>query len=112
MSKLLTEIVQWRGVRVQVQFYFTPGCPETGPSYASGGEPETYPEIDTQRAWIVDDDDKHIGFLCAELRPIFDEDVYHDLVASAAYQLTPDADAARDAANDEVWSDAHVGNEP
>lgn len=29
-----------------ITYTFTPGCPETGPSYASGGEPATGPEIE------------------------------------------------------------------
>ncbi len=94
--KLLTEVVVWRGMNVEVQFYFTPGSPETGPTYDSGGEPETYPEIDTQRAWIVDDDHQHIGFLRADLRRAFDEDVYGALVTSANEQLSPDPDARND----------------
>ena len=95
--KLLTETVQWRGVNVEVQFFFTAGSPETGPSHASGGDPATAAEIDTQRAWIVDDDGEHIGFLRADLRREFDQYAYAVLVRSAVDQLAPDPDDARDA---------------
>lgn len=93
--KLLTETVQWRGVNVEVQFTFTPGCPEQGPSYASGGEPATAPEIEIEHAFIVDDDGEHIGFLRPDMCRAFDEYAYHELVASAAEQLEPDPDHDR-----------------
>lgn len=31
---------------LRIHYLFTPGCPETGPSYASGGEPASGPEIE------------------------------------------------------------------
>ncbi len=31
---------------VEIKFNFVPGCPETGPTYASGGEPATPDEIE------------------------------------------------------------------
>ena len=31
---------------VEIEFNFVPGCPETGPSYSSGGEPATPDEIE------------------------------------------------------------------
>lgn len=96
MTHLLTETIHWRGVNVEVQFYFTPGSPETGPSYASGGEPAVAPEIDTQRAWIVGDDGEHIGYLRADLRRAFDQHAYSELVTSAVDQCTPDPDRERE----------------
>lgn len=36
-------------VEVEVSYTLTPGCPEQGPSYASGGQPAEYPAIDDIR---------------------------------------------------------------
>jgi hypothetical protein len=33
-------------IEVRIWFTFIPGCPEQGPSYASGGEPATAPEVE------------------------------------------------------------------
>jgi hypothetical protein len=37
-------------VSVDFEFYFTPGAPPEGPSYASGGEPGYGPEVDITKA--------------------------------------------------------------
>lgn len=36
-------------IEVEVSYLVAPGCPEQGPSYASGGEPASDPEIDDIR---------------------------------------------------------------
>lgn len=41
---------------VDIDFTFTPGCPETGPSYASGGEPASPAEIEFVKATLVSGD--------------------------------------------------------
>lgn len=38
-----------------IHYTFTPGCPEQGPSYASGGEPAEPPEIELDRVERLDD---------------------------------------------------------
>lgn len=40
-----TNGMDWEAEYV-ITYNFTPGCPETGPSYASGGEPATGPEVE------------------------------------------------------------------
>ena len=40
-----TNGMDWEAEYV-ITYNYTPGCPETGPSYASGGEPATGPEVE------------------------------------------------------------------
>lgn len=39
---------------LRIWFTFTPGCPEQGPSYASGGEPATGPEVEFDSVELLD----------------------------------------------------------
>lgn len=39
---------------IRVRYTFTPGYPETGPSYASGGDPAQGPEIEIEAATLLD----------------------------------------------------------
>lgn len=41
---------------VEIEFSYVPGCPETGPSYRSGGEPATPDEIEVQSVKIINDE--------------------------------------------------------
>jgi hypothetical protein len=41
-------------IEVRIWFTFTPGCPEQGPSYVSGGEPATGPEVEFDSVERVD----------------------------------------------------------
>lgn len=38
---------------VEIEFGYLPGCPETGPSYASGGEPATPDEIEARAVKVI-----------------------------------------------------------
>lgn len=39
-----------------IEYTYTPGCPATGPSYASGGEPACPPELEVNGATLVKGD--------------------------------------------------------
>jgi hypothetical protein len=41
---------------VEIEFNFIPGSPQTGPSYASGGEPATDPEIEALKVTVINGD--------------------------------------------------------
>ncbi len=47
-------------IEVEIDYTFTPGTPERGPSYASGGEPAEGPEIDVQQVWLTDGNGKRL----------------------------------------------------
>jgi len=94
-------MVNWHGVNIWVHFHFTPGCPQTGPSYASGGEPASPPEIDIELCEIVDDDERVIGVLRTDLQGEFASYAYHELVNSADEQLAPDPERQRE----DQWDD-------
>ena len=40
-------------IACEIVYTVTPGCPETGPSYASGGEPASPPEVEIYLAEAV-----------------------------------------------------------
>lgn len=41
---------------VEIEFSFQAGCPETGPSYSSGGEPATPDEIEALKVTVINSD--------------------------------------------------------
>lgn len=41
---------------VEIEFNYVPGCPETGPSYSSGGEPATPDEIEALKVTVINGD--------------------------------------------------------
>ena len=43
---------------ISVEYTYIPGYPPTGPSYESGGEPGTGPEVEIVRAWRLDGADE------------------------------------------------------
>ncbi len=47
-------------IEVEIEYDFTPGSPERGPSYASGGEPAEGPEIDVSEVWLTDGNGKRL----------------------------------------------------
>ena len=42
-------------IDVEVEYDFTPGRPERGPSYSSGGEPADPPEVEVVNIWVLGD---------------------------------------------------------
>lgn len=93
---------QW--IRVGFDFTYTPGCPESGPSYGSGGEPATAAEIEIQKATLHIERDKKKESVEAPpwLMAIFhaDDDLNSTLAESVEEEDGPDPDAARDARMD------------
>lgn len=94
---------QW--ILVGFDFTYTPGCPEQGPSYASGGEPATGPEVEIQKATlqIVDGEKKEKVEAPPWLMAIFhaDDDLHGTLAENFEDNDGPDPDAAYDARRDE-----------
>jgi hypothetical protein len=85
---------------LRIHFTFTPGYPEQGPSYASGGEPATSHEIEfasvereADGKWIAAPEfaDFAVGYLAGE---------GFDAAVEEAADDGPDPDDARDRDND------------
>jgi hypothetical protein len=89
---------------LKIDFSFTPGCPEQGPSYASGGEPATAAEIEITGVKLLDGD----GLLPTDdqLREWADKwldgDGYNEACDQAETDLRPDPDEAYEAMRDDA----------
>ena len=86
-------------IDVKVEYDFTPGRPEQGPSYSSGGEPAEPPEIEVVNVWAVDGDGKWLFSLPAPsadlLRRLLNDEEYQerlfDFAADAMAEMADEA---------------------
>jgi hypothetical protein len=90
-------------LEIEIEYSFTPGCPEQGPSYASGGEPASPDEIGFISAKLVDG--KGLSPTQEQVNEwaeawIYD-DGYDKAVENASSDNEPDWDAVRDAQRDD-----------
>lgn len=95
--------------KVDIEFSFTSGCPATGPSYASGGDPASPAEVEMISATLADGDG---------LAPTQDQvdDWAKDWLSDAGYHAAldvaadagPDPDAAYEAARDDRELERHL----
>lgn len=56
-------IVCWNGLDVKIEYTYTKGQREQGPTYACAGQPAEPPEIEILTAAIHGDDDQEVGKL-------------------------------------------------
>ena len=81
-----------------VEYTYTPGAPEQGPSYASGGQPADPPEVEIVNCW-----DQATG---ASMILVDNELVeIEDLLIENHVDEGPDPDDARDAREDRAYQD-------
>ena len=69
-----------------IGFNFTPGAPEQGPSYASGGQPEEPPEVGITSVRVFDEQKRERTGIAAAIRPLVeaDEAILESLIETAA----------------------------
>jgi hypothetical protein len=90
---------------VEIEFAYTPGCPETGPSYASGGEPASPDEIEVHSVRVIKDEgiDMPPEWWCERAQDWLDGNGY-DFARETAYEDNePDPDYLRERMRDDGW---------
>jgi acetamidase/formamidase len=90
---------------LDIEFSFTPGCPATGPSYSSGGEPADPAEVEIISVKLVNADG--VTLSDDQLKELADKWLdgagYQEACDAADAQSGPDPDAAYEAMRDEFY---------
>lgn len=96
---------------VEIEFNFVSGCPETGPSYSSGGESATSAEIEAIKVTVINGDgiDMAQSQWLERVQSWLDDDGYD--AAVAAVDTGPDPDDARDRAYEDREADLDSGGD-
>lgn len=93
--------------KIEIEFSYTPGYPEQGPSYDSGGEPGAGAEIDFISATIRDGDGDGLDPSQEQIndwaRTWIEDDGYDAACRVAEDEQGPDPDAAYEAMRDDGW---------
>jgi hypothetical protein len=85
-----------------IYFTFVPGCPETGPSYASGGEPAAPAEVDFDHVeQLADGQWTAAPEFNDWARTYLQNDGYDEACQEAAERSQPDPDYAYERMRDE-----------
>jgi len=89
---------------VEIEFGYIPGCPETGPSYASGGEPATPDEIEVHSVKVIKDEGVQMPpeWWREKAQEWLDDKGYDAAREIAISDLEPDPDDMRDRMRDEA----------
>lgn len=90
---------------VEIEFSFTAGYPETGPSYSSGGEPATPDEIEVQAVKVINAEgiDMPPEWWMARAQGWLDDNGYDAARKEARTDNEPDPDYLRDRMRDDGW---------
>lgn len=95
-----TETVEWNALQIRVDFTFTKGSPEQGPTWSCGGQPAEPAEIEITRAVILGDDEDAVGELFARHFEALNESAYTELCGAAQGDIQDNIDAAAEARAD------------
>lgn len=98
---------------VEIEFSFTAGSPETGPSYSSGGEPATPDEIEVMSVKVLKDEGINMihGWWVQKAQDWLDDDGYDAARGEACADNEPDPDDARDRAREDREMDRDFGGD-
>lgn len=90
---------------VEIEFGYTPGYPETGPSYASGGEPAAPDEIEVHSVKVIKDEgvDMPPEWWREQAQAWLDDRGYDLACEEARSDNEPDPDYLRDRMRDDGW---------
>lgn len=98
---------------VEIEFDYTPGYPETGPTYASGGEPAAPDEIVALSVKVINDEgiEMHQSCWLEYAQNWLDDKGYDSACGEARSDNEPDPDAARDRMRDDREMDRDCGGD-
>lgn len=98
---------------VEIEFSYIPGCPETGPSYASGGEPATPDEIEVLSVKVINAEgiDMPPEWWLEQAQSRIDDDGYDAAREEASSDNEPDPDDARDRAREDREMERDFGGD-
>lgn len=99
----LKELDGYEGKEIFVEYTVTSwGAPESGPSYASGGEPAEPPEIEIDKIWV---DDREVPYLHPHPWFKFKAWVYRQMGKWHNWPVNPEWEALASVADTEIFED-------
>ena len=98
---------------VEITFGYSPGYPETGPTYASGGEPAAPDEIEAISVRVIKDEGIEMHQTCwlEYAQNWLDDKGYDAARGEACSDNEPDPDDARDRERDDRMMDRDFGDD-
>lgn len=89
-----SEVLTYEGVEMEIDYTYEPGQPETGPSYASGGEPGYPASVSIQEVYV---DGNSITELCeAVYVPIAGSDKFQPMLDDLALRVLESVEASEE----------------